>query len=206
MSTKLATIYLGTTTADESTGTPRCHVWAQVSIDHRDTAGQTIEHEAIEGYDRVSVSFVLIEARWRITAKRSQPGDFPDAWWVSSGQVSPEERVILPENRASKLSAEQLDLIERSWERWHLNDMRAGCAHMPSWEGIVGLVDDEPADDIPKLYGRTDYAGWALRHVRCAETGYKWGSSWLIEQPPADVLAELGALIDSYNGTTTKEA
>lgn len=58
------------------------------------------------------------------------------------------------------------------WERWHLNDMRAGCEHQRD-------------------------AGWSARDmvgVACEVCGYRFGSAWLHEDVPAEVLEELLAL------------
>lgn len=60
--------------------------------------------------------------------------------------------------------------LEALWRRWHLNDMKAGCAHMR----------------LPK-----DTSYDARKDIVCPETGYKYGRSWLVEPLPADVLAEI---------------
>ena len=59
-------------------------------------------------------------------------------------------------------------------ERWHLNGMRANCAHF--------------AD-------QTYHPGEA-----CAETGYQSGSAWLFEPVPPEVLAELRRLFGKPDG------
>lgn len=66
-------------------------------------------------------------------------------------------------------AADRARLLE-IWRRWHLNDMRAACAHM-----------DLPAE--------TSYE--ARRHITCPLTGYRYGSAWLAEELPADVLADV---------------
>lgn len=43
-----------------------------------------------------------------------------------------------------------------AWERWHLNDMRSHCVHQDA---------SQPWDTVPP----------------CPETGYRCGSSWLVE-------------------------
>jgi hypothetical protein len=50
------------------------------------------------------------------------------------------------------------------WERWHLNDMRAGCEH----QRVAGIRE----------LGAT-----------CETCGYRYGSAWLREELPADVVA-----------------
>lgn len=49
----------------------------------------------------------------------------------------------------------------RLWDRWHLNDMKGACAHMTT----------------PKVYDR-DTA------PVCPESGYRYGSAWLVEEIP----------------------
>lgn len=58
------------------------------------------------------------------------------------------------------------------WERWHLNDMRSHCVHQPA-----GTAWDKAED--------------------CPVTGYKCGSSWLVEAVPDEVVAEILALVST---------
>jgi hypothetical protein len=57
------------------------------------------------------------------------------------------------------------------WENWHLNDMQAGCTHQRAlnWGN----------DKISKP---------------CPECGYKYGSKWLFEPVPKDVIDFLEAV------------
>ncbi len=91
------------------------------------------------------------------------------------------------------------------WERWHLNDMRAGCEHQRAagWAtrpidpgkplGAYGrhfpgqaqdsynmLIWVTPAEHPDGLLGRA-----------CPECGYGYGSAWLHEDVPTAVLDEL---------------
>lgn len=54
------------------------------------------------------------------------------------------------------------------WYRWHLNGMRAACSHMT----------EMPVD---RSYD-------ARRHITCPETGYRYGSAWLVEPLPASII------------------
>jgi hypothetical protein len=56
------------------------------------------------------------------------------------------------------------ELVE-IWRRWHLNDMNPGCVHQKT-----GSCDDKE-----------------IMSQVCSETGYKYGSSWLVEPLPDDV-------------------
>jgi hypothetical protein len=97
------------------------------------------------------------------------------------------------------------------WERWHLNDMRAGCAHQRAegW-GERRIDESKPATAYGKFHpgqhGPTwNLLGWVtpaevpggLMTAPCPTCGYKYGTAWLTEEVPADVLAFLAALPDT---------
>lgn len=71
------------------------------------------------------------------------------------------------------------------WDKWHLNDMQAGCEHQRRRE--------------------TKTAGWVRfdEHPRgllskpCPVCGYKYGSAWNREAVPEDVLQFLAGLPDA---------
>lgn len=62
--------------------------------------------------------------------------------------------------------------IGRIWDRWHLNAMQAGCDHQSPTRDEAGRYSAEP----------------------CEHTGYRYGSAWLVEPVPTEILAELAAL------------
>ncbi len=88
--------------------------------------------------------------------------------------------------------------LVRIWERWHLNDMRAGCEHQRTagWNHSIKLESDWGE-------GQRNMAIWMPRkeHPRgllsepCWVCGYKYGTSWLMEELPADVIA----FVDDFN-------
>lgn len=92
------------------------------------------------------------------------------------------------------------------WKTWHLNDMRAGCEHQRAakWED----VRINP-DELPNSYANRDKGGilamWVYKseHPKgllcepCPVCGYKYGSAWLYEPVPDDVIAFLESLPDS---------
>lgn len=67
------------------------------------------------------------------------------------------------------------------WHRWHLNDMRAACAHM----------DPNTLIREPDGYGGTRIS--TTENV-CPVSGYKWGHAWLYEEIPPTVLREIERL------------
>lgn len=98
------------------------------------------------------------------------------------GQIDP----ITVVEYASGWNADMVAELNKVWERWHLNDMRAGT---PIQEAFVRLL---------KSFGwKYDYTD-ACERMKVAEiyemNGYKYGHSWLTEIVPQDVIAFLEGL------------
>lgn len=90
--------------------------------------------------------------------------------------------------------------------RFHLSDMNAGCAHMipaPTgtrceWGGfVIGAMDSpdpvrrwDSTMSVPTLSHYT-----VNRALECPESGYRYGSAWLVATVPDEVVAEVVALI-----------
>lgn len=72
------------------------------------------------------------------------------------------------------------------WERWHLNDMKAGCEHQEAW-----------FRESPSLRPswKNEYKGM---DVPCPECGYKYGTEWKTEPVPEDVLRQIHDLMQSF--------
>ena len=158
-------------------------------------------------------------------------------------------------------SAELLAEFVRVWERWHLNDMRAGCEHqrehdvgrtvevvsygltpaayhlrlatrerittaalkgelieLTATERALAELDtwfrdlhatpdaDSPLSGCYEVKKREQKAvGWVTQNEHpegmlsrpCDVCGYKYGSAWLKEEVPAEVLAFLQSLLES---------
>ena len=82
------------------------------------------------------------------------------------------------------------------WKRWHLNDMRAGT---PAQEEAIRAHRKR----IDTAEGRRAFDDY---RARCSylesigllvDDGYIYGSSWLVEEVPADVLEWLAGLPDT---------
>lgn len=76
--------------------------------------------------------------------------------------------------------------LQQTWERWHLNDCRAGT---PKQEEAVrkwrSVADDTSYDAACKM----------LKSINLlVDDGYKYGTSWLKEEVPNDVLEWLFSL------------
>jgi hypothetical protein len=67
----------------------------------------------------------------------------------------------------------QAQLLIAIWRRYHLNDMQPGCVHqrLLGWE----KYDEHPSEPCPVC-------------------GYKYGSAWLIEEIPDDIIDVLHEL------------
>lgn len=190
------TIYLGRTAGtDDAKG---LHVWAEVELragsdlcTDRDPnqLHQTTSHEQVREGDLVNVSVTFIMATRKASSVEMLNSDRFDRYVVCGGQVSAEERVIA--ERSADLTADDLALIERMWAEDHLNTMNAACDHTdrePSAEELA-------AADFPVQYGRPDITKWKLRNLVCPETGYRWGSAWLVKCLPAERVTEYRELI-----------
>lgn len=96
------------------------------------------------------------------------------------------------------------------WKRWHLNDMRSGCEHQRAerW-------DARPIDPSKPLsaYGRhfpeqrydsANMLSWVTRAEHpegllshpCPTCGYKYGSAWMKEEIPADVVSTIESWVE----------
>lgn len=73
------------------------------------------------------------------------------------------------------------DLIE-IWERWHLNDMTAHCEHQKP---------------IPVRYDDPEYNHYVWLSGKQCPNGYRYGSAWLIEELPQEVIDRVDAIFSS---------
>lgn len=94
------------------------------------------------------------------------------------------------------------------WYQWHLNDLRAGCRHQRDlgWHKMP-IDPQKPLDAYGKHFdGQVtptwNMLAWVTRREHpsglllepCPVCGYKYGSAWLKEDVPEDVLQWLYAL------------
>lgn len=165
-------------------------VVARIEIDpaNPERLTQFIDHSTGPTPERVSVSYTVRDMR------------HPRNGYELSGQVPPEDRVIT--TRADADASPELEaFINHMWERWHLNDAHAACAHMtpamlnPDTDTLAAYVAEHPGAD---RYGQA-VQSYRLDNVRCPETGYKYGSAWLAETVDPDDLAQFRALIPGLN-------
>ena len=130
-----------------------------------DRERETVEHETVRAGDYPSVSVT-----WEYgTARELTRGD-------GSGGAGIDADIVA--SLASPSARARAERIVALAERWHLNDLRAGCAHQ------TVVHEDGPYGRRPSLE----------LTAPCPVTGYRYGSAWLLEPVPADELEELRAL------------
>ncbi len=90
---------------------------------------------------------------------------------IEAGQISDTLRKALSQNKFQKLKISK-DLLKKLldvWDKWHRNDLRPYCIHQKSRKFI----------EISEV---------------CQECGYVYGSKWLYEPMPDDVIQFIKAL------------
>ena len=148
--------------------------------------------------------------------------------WGGCGQIVMDWRGKHAYNPPVEFSAgwnqETFDKFLDIWDRWHLNDMQAGCKHQRNWTHCPGHYS-KSGIDIERTNRELRETGVALvrgngRHYYCTDDdapkdgekcsgnvvklctpcpvcGYKYGSAWLHESVPQDVIDFLFGLPDS---------
>lgn len=92
--------------------------------------------------------------------------------------------------------AEKVAEFADVWQRWHLNDMRPGSPAQESYLRANPVIYQYPESHYEKASAALAAAGLN------PDNGYKYGSAWLKESVPEDVLRFLSSLPD----TDTKPA
>ena len=114
---------------------------------------------------------------------------------------------IKPKNEAQKK-------LLYLWERWHLNDMKAGCIHQrqEGWQDVR-----IPPEELPNCIGNRDEKGIIATWVKpenhpkglltkpCPVCGYKYGTSWLKEELPHDIVEQVNSLCKEIEKIEKKE-
>lgn len=81
------------------------------------------------------------------------------------------------------------------WQRWHLNDMRAGSAAQETWLRANPIPAAEYA--YPKSHYEAASAKLAAAGLNPDADGYAYGSAWKFESVPEDVITFLQSLPDT---------
>lgn len=179
--------YLGQTADKE-------HVWGELALkftptfEDRDVTMTDHTVRKASTLARITTSYVVADKRAaiasRVDARHPAPGAL-DGHWHRSGQVSPEDRVIVGQKRP------ELAQLFADADAWHLNDLHAACDHMTP-EMLT------PPEGIPTQFGRPDVMRWRLDNVTCPITGYRYGRSGLAKAAPAELVEAIaGTLIEA---------
>lgn len=134
------------------------------------------------------------------------------------GQIDETIRESLPKWRGLEMERPAIDRLLKIWSRWHLNDLRAGCAHQTAAGWDQRRIDPS---ELPRSTANRDKRGilamWVhpLEHAGrpfvsadqvhkdgllakpCPECGYEYGSQWLHEELPDGIVEELMELTTS---------
>ncbi len=154
-------------------------------------SGLTIEHTRIDpGAVEISISGVLTQRGREIEA----------------GQCLEAVRGVRHLTVTPGVRARILEL----WTRWHLNGMRAGCAHQPNTWHCTAAEHAEPVANGWDLFASSGlrYPKSGIDCVACGRARwdeptdacravmppYRYGTAWLYEPIPAGTVAELRAL------------
>jgi len=93
---------------------------------------------------------------------------------------------------APEWDQEKLDLFFATWDRWHLNDMRAGSMAQEQF-----LRDNPVSYQYPESHYEVASKALADAGLNPDQDGYKYGSAWKREEVPTNVLEFLKALPDT---------
>lgn len=96
------------------------------------------------------------------------------------------------------------------WKKYHLNDMRAGCEHQRAEGWNVRPIDpSKPTNAYGKHFPGQRQDSWnmlawvtrdehpeGLLSHPCPTCGYKYGSAWLKEELPPEIVATIESWIE----------
>jgi hypothetical protein len=113
----------------------------------------------------------------------------------SSGQITLTGPDRAPLLLAPGWTPDMIDRLQAIWDRWHLNDMRAGSPAQSAY------MRAHPMDPDSYRHPRSHYTA-ACAHLAAAGLNpdlnhmhkgkpFAYGSAWLLEPVPAEILAEL---------------
>lgn len=102
-----------------------------------------------------------------------------------SGQIPDTLRKL---NATQDAPSDDVEALCDLWDRWHLNDLRAGTE---TQDAMLASL---------KMNGQPYEARCLALGDFIEDRGYRYGSAWLYEPIPDDVLAELVRLLDALDG------
>jgi len=83
--------------------------------------------------------------------------------------------------------------LQEIWDRWHLNDMRADCEHQRNnWNMSENVFVRGTKMPVTSVFQKEDPNG--MLGKPCEVCGYKYGTDWLFEEVPQEVIKYLESL------------
>lgn len=163
-------LYVGRTNGEPYGYKPSLLVSVEFTVEllARQETYETVTHDRVAG----PLDFTMTTSVWR-----------PDRRDIVSGGASREPLRELA-TYSDGFNAENTARLADMGDRWHLNSMRAACAHMDT----ATLVREDNG------YGGQRISTRAPENV-CPVTGYQYGHAWLVEPLPAGFVAELLSLV-----------
>lgn len=102
------------------------------------------------------------------------------------GQCYQAIRELVEQHGSGSRNKDQILKLLDIWERWHLNDMRAGTPRQT--EIIRPWLKRNPNKDY------TEQCDYLFSHGMLIDDGYKYGTAWLYEPLPDDVITFISGL------------
>jgi hypothetical protein len=129
--------------------------------------------------------------------------------WGSCGQITLDPDAFV--SFGDGWNADKVAEFAATWERWHLNDMRAGCAHQRLYGWHTRPINpSKPTNTYGKHFDGQERDSWnllgwispsehsdGLLGKPCPDCGYAYGTAWLTEEVPQDILEWLAGLPES---------
>lgn len=136
-------------------------VTVDIRIEQIPGAHETTEHQTIAS----PLDFAMSINVWQPSGKDIVAGG--QAWEV------------LDQLDSYAYGEELVTFLKTEGQRWHLNNMRAGCAH-------------QEVPEIPEEVSALNRTSWLLDNVPpCPIDGYKYGHKWLVEPLTDEFVREL---------------
>ena len=79
------------------------------------------------------------------------------------------------------------------WDKWHLNDMKAGT---PKQNALVDKINPYSYEKAREVLATANLL---------IDNGHEYGKSWLIEQLPKDIEQQIESIIDDIKATSASE-
>jgi hypothetical protein len=128
---------------------------------------ETIEHEKIEAPVCLSLTSAVFKGKKNTSRNHI----------ISGATLEHLGKIVAPAPGFTLDEARELHAIGT---RYHLNTLKAACVHMDM--------------DTPECKGK-DVGALLDQNIVCPETGYRWGSAWLVEPLPEEIQARFTQLM-----------